>query len=181
MDRQAFIKKWTPSPLTLILLGLIAWLWFRPPAEVSDENRAVPPWQVTLTDGQALGSDALKGKVVLVNFWATWCPYCRKEKPVIDEFWQDYRSRGFEVVSISVDDPPDKIAAWMQDKGYAFKAAPTNASVAAVFGNVSSVPTSFILDADGHIRHKVAGQLHYARLKDLVTPLLGAAAQAGHP
>jgi thiol-disulfide isomerase/thioredoxin len=181
MDRQAFIKKWTPSPLTLILLGLIAWLWFRPPAEVSDENRAVPPWQVTLTDGQALGSDALKGKVVLVNFWATWCPYCRKEKPVIDEFWQDYRSRGFEVVSISVDDPPDKIAAWMQDKGYVFKAAPTNASVAAVFGNVTSVPTSFILDADGHIRHKVAGQLHYARLKDLVTPLLGATAQAGHP
>ncbi|MHB1074732.1 TlpA family protein disulfide reductase [Thiobacillus sp.] len=181
MDRRAFVKKWTPSPLTLILLGLVAWLWFRPPAEVSDENHAVPPWQVTLTDGSALTSDALKGKVVLVNFWATWCPYCRKEKPVIDAFWQDYRSRGFDVVSISVDDPPEKIDAWMKDKGYTFRAAPTNASVIAAFGNVSTVPTSFILDADGHIRHKVAGQLHYPRLENLVTPLLGAAAQAGHP
>jgi peroxiredoxin len=63
----------------------------------------------------------------------------------------------------------------MQDKGYAFMAAPTNASVAAAFGNVTSVPTSFILDADGHIRHKIAGQVHYARLEKLVVPLLAEA------
>lgn len=169
------MKKWTPSPLTLILLGLIAYLWFRPPAEVSEEDRAAPPWQVVLTDGRVLTSEALRGKVVLVNFWATWCPYCRKEKPVIDDFWKDYRDRGFEVVSISVDDPPEKIAAWMQDKGYAFMAAPANASTAAAFGRVTSVPTSFIVDAEGNIRHKIAGQVHYPRLEKLVAPLLAAA------
>ena len=179
MDKQAAnliktAKKWTPSPLTLILLGLIAWLWFRPPADVSELNQVTSPWQVTLPDGHVLTSEALKGKVVLVNFWATWCPYCRKEKPVIDAFWQDTRGQGFEVISISVDDSPEKIAAWMQDKGYAFMAAPTNASVIAAFGNVSSVPTSFIVDAEGRIRHKIAGQLHYARLEKLVTPLLKA-------
>lgn len=174
MNRQAFTKKWTPSPLTLILLGLVAYLWFRPPADVSNENRIASPWQVTLTDGRALTSDSLKGKVVLVNFWATWCPYCRKEKPVIDEFWRNYQNRGFEVVSISIDDPPEKIAAWMQDKDYAFMAAPTNVSVEDAFGSVQSVPTSFIVDAEGHIRHKIAGQMHYARLKELVTPLLRA-------
>jgi thiol-disulfide isomerase/thioredoxin len=195
MDRRAFVKKWTPSPLTLILLGLIAWLWFRPPADVSDENRAVAPWQVTLTDGRTVKSGSLcpqgagrgckdaeastttlRGKVVLVNFWATWCPYCRKEMPAIEAFTRDYRNRGFEVIAISVDDPPEKIAAWMKDKGYGFQAAPTNASVAAVFGNITSVPTSFILDADGHIRHKIAGQVYYARLEKLVTPLLKAPA-----
>lgn len=180
MDRQAFLKKWTPSPLTLILLGLIAYLWFRPPADVSDENRAAPPWQVMLPDGRALTSDSLRGKVVLVNFWATWCPYCRKEKPVIDRFWQDYRESGFEVVSISVDDPPEKIAAWMRDKEYAFMAAPTNASVAHAFGNVKSVPTSFIVDSEGRIRHRIAGQVHYPRLEKLVTPLLNPAAQPGN-
>jgi len=127
---------------------------------------------VTLPDGQALTSDELKGKVVLVNFWATWCPYCRKEKPVIDRFWKDHRDKGFEVISISVDDTPEKIAAWMQDKDYAFMAAPTNASVAAAFGNVTSVPTSFIVDAEGRIRHKIAGQVHYPRLEKLVAPLL---------
>ncbi|OYZ57517.1 MAG: hypothetical protein B7Y21_07310 [Hydrogenophilales bacterium 16-61-112] len=164
MDKQALVKKWTPSPLTLILLGLIAWLWFRPPADVSDDNRSIPAWQV-----------------VLVNFWASWCPYCRKEKPVIDAFWKETRGRGFEVISISIDDSPETIAAWMKDKGYTFMAAPTNASVVAAFGNVSSVPTSFILDADGHIRHKVAGQLHAARLEKLVTPLLKTPARSTPP
>lgn len=177
MDRQALIKKWTPSPLTLILLGLIVYLWFRPPADVSEEDRAAAPWQVTLTDGRVLTSETLRGKVVLVNFWATWCPYCRKEKPVIDSFWQDYRNRGFEVVSISVDDPPDKIAAWMADKDYTFMAAPTNASVGAAFGHVASVPTSFVVDAEGRIRHRIAGQVHYPRLEKLVLPLLPGAAQ----
>ncbi|HBU14287.1 MAG TPA: hypothetical protein DEF16_05135 [Gemmobacter sp.] len=113
-----------------------------------------------------------RGKWVVLNFWATWCPYCRKEKPVIDAFWQDYRNKGFEVISISVDDPPDKIAAWMRDKDYAFMAAPNNASVVGAFGNVSSVPTSFIVDTEGRIRHKIAGQVHYPRLEKLVGPLL---------
>jgi peroxiredoxin len=171
MDRQT-LKKWTPSPLTVILLGLIAWLWFRPPADVSEEDRSPPPWAVTLPDGQALTSDDLKGKVVLVNFWATWCPYCHKEKPAIDSFWKDHRGRGFEVISISIDDTPEKIAAWMQDENYAFMAAPTNASVAAAFGHVASVPTSFIVDTEGRIRHKIAGQVHYPRLEKLVLPLL---------
>lgn len=175
------IKKWTPSPLTLILLGLIAYLWFRPPASVSEEARVTPPWAVTLTDGRALTSQDLQGRVVLVNFWATWCPYCRKEKPVIERFWHDYRDRGFEVVSISVDDPPEKIAEWMRDKGYASPAAPINASVTAAFGSVSSVPVSFILDADGVIRHRIGGQVHTPRLEKLVTPLLKAPARSTPP
>ncbi|MDP2111135.1 MAG: TlpA disulfide reductase family protein [Thiobacillus sp.] len=180
MDKQT-LKKWTPSPLTLILLGLIVWLWFRPPADVSEENRPASAWAVTLPDGRALSSDSLRGKVVLVNFWATWCPYCRKEKPAIDAFWQDYRDRGFEVISISIDDPAEKIAAWMQDKNYAFMAAPTNASVTAAFGNVASVPTSFIVDTEGRIRHKIAGQVHYPRLEKLVTPLLGVTKHTENP
>jgi thiol-disulfide isomerase/thioredoxin len=171
MDK-ALVKKWTPSPLTLILLGLIAYLWFWPPARVSDEDRALPPWQVTLPDGRRLGSDTLRGRVVLVNFWATWCPYCRKEMPAIDAFWKDHRQHGFEVVAISIDDPPERIAAWMRDKGYAFAAAPNDASASAAFGPIVSVPTSFIIDREGHLRHSIAGQVHYRRLQALVAPLL---------
>ena len=165
-------KKWIPSPLTLILLGLVAYLWFRPPADVSDDNRPAPPWQVTLPDGRLLTSESLKGRVVLVNFWATWCPYCRKEKPVIDDYWKENRARGFEVIAISIDDTPEQLSAWAKKTGYAFMVSPTNHSVSAAFGAVNSVPTSFIIDRDGHIRHKVAGQLHSARLEKLVEPLL---------
>lgn len=158
----------------MILLGLIAYLWFRPPAEVSDENRAIAPWQVTLPNGRLITSDSLKGRVLLVNFWATWCPYCRKENPAIDEFWQDNRARGFDVIAISIDDSPAQIAEWARQTGYTFMAAPTNASVANAFGAVNSVPTSFVIDRAGHIRHKIAGQVHSARLTKLIEPLLAA-------
>ncbi|AAZ98379.1 hypothetical protein Tbd_2426 [Thiobacillus denitrificans ATCC 25259] len=104
-------RAWRPSPPTLILLGLIAYLWVRPPAEVSDENRIAPPWHVALTEVRVLTSEAREGRVVLVDFRATGCPYCRKEKPVIERFWPDHRDPGFEVVSISVDDLADRIAA----------------------------------------------------------------------
>ena len=171
MDK-ALIKKWTPSPLTLILLGLIAYLWFRPPAEVSDENVATPPWAVTLPDGRTVSSESLKGKVVLVNLWATWCPYCLKEMPVIEEFWKDNRSRGFEVIAISVDDPPEKVAQYMKGKGYQLMASTNDPSAVAAFGRPSSIPTSFVLDKNGNIRHKIDGQVHYPRLEKLVNPLL---------
>ena len=162
----------------LALCGLLLWAGAAHGGELK-------PWTGGATPALALRDPTGKlhkladyrGKVVVVNFWATWCPYCRKEKPAIDAFWQDYRDRGFEVISISVDDPPEKIAAWMQDKDYAFMAAPTNASVTAAFGNIASVPTSFIVDTEGHVRHKIAGQVHYARLEKLVAPLLRASAQ----
>ena len=153
----------TPSPLAVV-------------ERVPQVNEEAPNFLLKDSQGFNVTLDQFRGKVVLLNFWATWCPYCRKEKPVIDDFWKAYRDRGFEVVSISVDDPPDRIAAWMRDKDYAFMAAPTNASVAAAFGDVTSVPTSFILDADGNIRHRIGGQVHYPRLEKLVTPLLAGAA-----
>lgn len=158
--------------MTAILLGLIAWFWFRPPADVSTEDRTPPPWSVTTTDGRVLTSETLKGKVVLVSFWATWCPYCRKEKPVIEDWWREHRDRGFEVVAVSIDDTPAALKAWMAEHDYRQPTAAMTPSVAAAFGPVNSVPTSFVVDRDGHIRHRIGGQLHSGRLDDLVLPLL---------
>ena len=165
-------KKWIPSPVTVILIAFVAYFWLRPPAKVAEENRVIPPFQVQLVNGGELTSQDLKGKVVLVNYWATWCPYCQMEMPEIEKFWQAYRSRGFAVVAISADDSPEKIRTWFAQHGYDFPAAPDNASTRRAFGYVSVLPTSFILDREGHLRHTVEGRLYYGRLKDLVLPLL---------
>jgi thiol-disulfide isomerase/thioredoxin len=167
----SFLKK---HALTLLLIGLIAYIWYRPFATVTDENRPAAAYSVQLADGQLLKSEAFKGKVVLVNFWATWCPYCRKEMPAIQAFWEEHHGEGFEVLAISVDDAPEKIAAYMKDAGYGFPAAAMDQSVLDTFGSVSTVPTSFIVDRSGIIRHKIAGQVHSGRLDDLVLPLLRA-------
>lgn len=169
---QKWLKKLTPSPVTLLLLGLIVYVWFRPPAWVSDENRAAQDIQVTLTDGRTLQLSQLRGKVVLVNFWATWCPYCRHEMPEMQSFYRDWHSRGFEILALSIEDDPALVANFMKQAGYTFPAGIASAEAQQAFGGVSSVPKSFIVDKRGVIRQKISGQVYYARLEGLVAPLL---------
>lgn len=165
-------KKWRPDVWTLLLVAAIVYVWFRPPAWVSDENSVVPELQVTLLDGSRLNLEQLRGKVVLVNFWATWCPYCRHEMPAMESFYQDYQARGFEIVALSQDDDLGKVAAFIGKEGYRFPVAMAPFGAATAFGGVSRLPTSFVIDKQGRVRKKISGQVHYARLKDLVEPLL---------
>ena len=168
----ARIKKYRPDWLTLVLLGLIAYVWFRPPAWVTDENRAAPEMKAVLLDGRQVSLEQLRGKVVLVNFWATWCPYCRHEMPDMDRFYGDYRAQGFEILALSQDDAPEPVRQFMAKEGYHFPAAMAQPEQAASLGGVSRLPTSFIIDRQGRVRHKISGQVHYARLEGLVKPLL---------
>lgn len=165
-------RKWRPDAWTLLLIGAIVYLWFRPPAWVSEEHRQVPNVQVNLLDGHVVRLEALRGKVVLVNFWATWCPYCRHEMPAMDEFYRDYRDKGFEILALSQDEDAAEVRRFMAKEGYRFPAAMADASSARAFGSASRLPTSFVIDKHGVVCHKISGQVHYARLKGLVEPLL---------
>jgi peroxiredoxin len=165
-------KKWRPDIWTLLLLGAIVYVWFRPPAWVSDLDQPVPALQIQLLDGCVVNLEQLRGKVVLVNFWATWCPYCRHEMPAMEEFYSDYRDQGFEILALSQDDAAAPVVEFMAKENYHFPVAMADASVAAAFGGVSRLPTSFVIDKRGLVRHKISGQVHYPRLKALVEPLL---------
>ena len=154
-----------------MLLGLVAYLWFRPPAWVTDRDEPAPDVAVSGLPGVQSLAD-LRGKVVLVNFWATWCPYCRHEMPAMQEFYRDYQGRGFEIVAFSIDDSPDVVRGFMAKEGYTFAAPLDDGAAGRAFGGVSRLPTSFIIDRHGVIRHKISGQVHYGRLEDLVAPLL---------
>ena len=166
------LKKYRPSLVTLILLGLIAYVWFRPPAWVTDERRTAPSLQVTLMDGRALNLADLRGKVVLVNFWATWCPYCRHEMPAMQRFYRDYKDKGFEMLALSQDDDAVKVFQFLRAEGYDFPVAMDMPGTGATFGGISKLPTSFVIDKRGMVRKKISGQVHYARLENLVLPLL---------
>ena len=171
-DFAARLRKFRPDWLTLLLIGLIVYFWFRPPAWVSEEHRALPPLQFELLDGRRIASEDLRGKVVLVNFWATWCPYCRHEMPDMERYYRDTQGRGFEIVALSQDDDAATARRFMAEEGYRFPAAMADGSHAAAFGGISRLPTSFLIDKQGRLRQKISGQVHYARLEDLVEPLL---------
>jgi len=111
---------------------------------------------------------------VLVNFWATWCPYCRHEMPAMQNFYHDNQAEGFEIVAYSLDKTQTEVDAYMREEGYTFLAPLASSEVTTGFGDVSRIPLSFIIDRDGIVRHKIAGQVHPGRLEDLITPLLRA-------
>ena len=90
----------------------------------------------------------------------------------MQEFYQDYRARGFEIVAFSVDESQTEADSFMRKHGYSFPAPLAPAGAAQAFGGVSRLPTSFVIDRDGVIRHRIAGQVHYPRLEKLVLPLL---------
>ena len=158
--------------VTVILVGLVAYIWFRPPATVTNLNEALPNLAFTTLDGRMGTLESLRGKVVLVNFWATWCPYCRKEMPAMQRFYRDYQARGVEIIAFSIEDDPAVVAQFMREEGYTFAAALADTQVQQAFGPISQVPVSMIIDRDGRLRHKIKGQVYYGRLEDLIGPLL---------
>lgn len=168
------IKGYRPDVVTLMLLGLLVFLWFRPPAAVNDLQLNAPDMTVQLTGGKTITLAQLKGKVVLLNFWATWCPYCRHELPAMQEFYKDYQSRGFEILAVSIDDTPEKLSAFTREHNLLFPVAVMLHSPPPSLGPIGKIPTSFVIDRCGVVRKKISGQVHYARLKNLVTPLLTA-------
>lgn len=175
------IKNKKDKLIIVALIGLIAYIWFRPPASVTDSDTPLPNLPFTTLDGREGTLDGLRGKVVLVNFWATWCPYCLKEMPAIQSFYEDYRAKGVEVVALSLDDNAKDAADYMRKHGYTFAAAMASPELQAALGPVDQVPMTMVIDRNGRLRHTVHGQVYYGRMENLVTPLLKAVPATTYP
>lgn len=110
-----------------------------------------------LADGRTLAAADLKGKVVLVNFWATWCGYCRQEIPDLAEFYRLYRGRGFEIVALSVEQDAGKVAAYARNQQVPFPVGLRTPAWEVLFGRVRATPTAILIDRSGRIRDVIVG------------------------
>jgi peroxiredoxin len=109
-------------------------------------------------DGEVLTADDLKGKVLLVNAWATWCPPCVIEMPGFQRVYEDYRDQGFLVLGVSRDhEGPEKVRAFLQQKGITYPVAMAAQADLGGITEVQTLPTSYLIGRDGTIRHKVEG------------------------
>ena len=134
-------------------------------------DQAAPPLVATGLDGQVIDLAKLHGKVVLVNYWATWCVPCRKVIPVLDAFHRRYRDHGLEVIGISVDFARDTEK---MRKAAALLSYPTvMQSEIAVngFGPPEGAPLTYVIDVNGVLRDKFIA-VPPKLLNDVVLPLL---------
>jgi thiol-disulfide isomerase/thioredoxin len=132
-----------------------------------------PPLQAVDLLGKPVSKDNWVGKVVLVNFWATWCPPCREEIPELLELKKEYRGR-LEIVGISEDDdPPESVLKFMQQKGMTYPVIMATQELIDAYGGVPALPTSFLIDTQGRVVQKHSG-LYPIKAYDLeIRSLLG--------
>ena len=133
----------------------------------------VPEFSVTTLGGEVLSSSALRGKVVLVNFWATWCLPCRAEMPLLEGMWKRHAAEGFVLVGFSTDRTGESgVRRFLEERGITYPVAIIGQDVEEAFGGVRGIPTSFLLDQTGRIQHRVVGPLAPASLELPVRRLL---------
>lgn len=142
-------------------------------AGCSSRNTA-PDSRFVLLDGSTLTTADLKGKVTLVNFWATTCVSCVKEMPSLVNTYNKYQAQGFETIAVAMSyDPPDWVVNFAASRQLPFKVALDNTGeIARDWGDVKLTPTTYIVDRQGRIVKRYVGEPDFAALHQLLEKLL---------
>jgi peroxiredoxin len=114
-------------------------------------------------DGKKVSLSDYKGKVVLVNIWATWCPPCVDEMPSMEKLYQKFKGENFEILAVSIDEPGLKaVAPFMKKSGLTFPALiDSEGAIKTVYG-ITGIPESFIIDQQGILIKKIVGPVDWA-------------------
>jgi peroxiredoxin len=135
---------------------------------------AAPDSTFVLLTGEQTTTAELKGKVMLVNFWATTCVSCVKEMPSLVSTYNKYQSQGFETVAVAMSyDPPNWVLNFAQSRQLPFKVALDNTGdIARAWGDVKLTPTTYLVDRQGRIVKRYVGEPDFAALHQLIEKLL---------
>ena len=167
---------------SLLLMGLLLWLALRPstptttsaapPSNGVEVGRPAPAFNLESLDGEQVALSDHLGEVVVVNFWATWCPPCRAEMPGIEQVYQAHQDDGVVVLAINGQEEPALVKSFIDEKGFTFPVLLDSGAEALRAYNARSFPMTVIVDRDGVVQYKQVGPITPAQLESLLAPLL---------
>lgn len=164
------------SKLLGLLLCVLAWSACG--GERGETLGTAPPFRVPALDGGMFDSQALQGKVVVLDFWATWCGPCIEELPLYNQFWQRNRTRGVEVLGVVVESGgPEEVAEFIREQGVVYRQLFGNEDMQYAFGATQGLPTTFVIAPDGRLVKRILGAVpgKFEELQATVDELLRAA------
>jgi cytochrome c biogenesis protein CcmG/thiol:disulfide interchange protein DsbE len=130
------------------------------PTRSQDGGEPAPEFAVRDLGGRTLTLADYRGKVLVVNFWATWCPPCREEIPDFIAAYKELRPRGLEILGLSVDTlPPQDLREWVEAVGVNYPVALATREVVAAFKPGGYIPTTIVIDAKGRVRYRNVGPM----------------------
>lgn len=110
-------------------------------------------------DGAPLPATRWKGKVVVIELWASWCPFCARQNPLLDALHRRHASQGLEVLALSIDRRPEDASKYLRERGYAFNAAMFDARWRAVLGQSKAIPFVWVVARDGRLAYTEAREM----------------------
>ncbi|MBV8273402.1 MAG: TlpA family protein disulfide reductase [Cupriavidus sp.] len=166
-------KRW-PIAVAVVIVALLGFFGYR----AMTPANTVPDATFTLLSGQKISTGELKGKVYLINFWATSCATCVKEMPQMVNTYKQFKDKGLDFVAVAMNyDPPMYVMNYAQTRELPFKVAmDADGSAAKAFGNVQLTPTTFVVDKNGKILKRYVGEPEWDALHKLLDGALANAA-----
>lgn len=141
-----------------VALCLLGCLWPGPsPALAQEPARPAPPMALLDRTGKAVRLESYKGRVVLVDFWATWCIPCRVSLPAYDDLIRQYQKRGFEVLAVNIGETRAQVDAYFTGREPLIRILMDPKGTTSVSFKVRALPTSVLIDRDGYVRFTIVG------------------------
>jgi len=154
----------------LLFLLLLSTMFF---ALLSAQNRKAANFKLETADGSTVELSKLRGKVVLVNFWATWCAPCRKEIPDFIDVYNEYKAKGFEIVGIALDEEGfELVTPFVKKYKIPYPVVVGTGKTVDTYGGFNAIPTSFIINREGIIVDEHTGLMTRSVLEKKLKELL---------
>lgn len=169
-------RYWVRRIVFLILIGMVGFTIYQMTVGSEPKQPNVgdiaPDFELQTLDGKKMRLSDLKGKVVMLNFWATWCPPCKQEMPVMQEAYQKYKDQGFEIAAVNIGETDVAVQSFAKTQGLTFPIwLDYNKDITRQY-KIGPIPSSFFIDANGIVAKKNEGPVNLAQLSGYIQELL---------
>ncbi len=136
------------------------------------EETKAPDFALKNPDGKVIKLSDFRGKVVVLNFWGTWCPPCRQELPDFVRVYNNYRNKGMEILGIAVNSKESEVKAMIAEYKITYPVCMGDPKVESLYGGIRAVPTTIIIDRKGNIVSRKIGIIREKEFEEILKQLL---------